>query len=280
MGGDRSREPREGPGQFTYSKGGGGPTLAMAAAGVVCLQEFGCYDDWRIPQEHGSHYRGDSPASRGQTGHGNHAVRRLHALLCGPVALPSRWRRMGGSIIRPLRDYPRRIAQRIDPEQTATARELAGPRCGRQGRLSGTSGDLYATSVACFILAIPNRFLPILQEGRIESLSSRGLGRIAMNWIPHFSSGNMRWPVCCVRPARPDSPAQSSAVSRARLGGHGLSVREALQRQRRVLQLRDLILLILRTAAVLLFGLALARPYLTADGSSIGYQQPAASRSC
>ena len=41
-------QQREGPGQFTYSKGGGGPTLAMAAAGVVCLQELGCYDDWRI----------------------------------------------------------------------------------------------------------------------------------------------------------------------------------------------------------------------------------------
>src|SRR5437868_8234812 len=36
------------PGQFTYSKGGGGGTIAMAAAGVVCLQEFGQYDDWRI----------------------------------------------------------------------------------------------------------------------------------------------------------------------------------------------------------------------------------------
>lgn len=36
------------PGQFTYAKGGGGGTIAMAAAGVVCLQEFGQYDDWRI----------------------------------------------------------------------------------------------------------------------------------------------------------------------------------------------------------------------------------------
>ena len=36
------------PGQFTYGKGGGGGTIAMAAAGVVCLQEFGQYDDWRI----------------------------------------------------------------------------------------------------------------------------------------------------------------------------------------------------------------------------------------
>ena len=36
------------PGQFTYSKGGGQGTTAMAAAGVVCLQEFGQYEDWRI----------------------------------------------------------------------------------------------------------------------------------------------------------------------------------------------------------------------------------------
>ncbi len=39
-----------GPGQFTYMKNGGQPSLAMAAAGVVCLQEFGQYDDWRIPK--------------------------------------------------------------------------------------------------------------------------------------------------------------------------------------------------------------------------------------
>ncbi|MGE3780846.1 MAG: squalene--hopene cyclase [Pirellulaceae bacterium] len=43
-------EQRRDDGQFTYSKGGGGGTIAMAAAGVVCLQEFGQYDDWRIPK--------------------------------------------------------------------------------------------------------------------------------------------------------------------------------------------------------------------------------------
>ena len=41
-------EQRKTSGQFTYTKGGGGGTIAMAAAGVVCLQEFGQYDDWRI----------------------------------------------------------------------------------------------------------------------------------------------------------------------------------------------------------------------------------------
>jgi len=36
------------PGQFTYD--GAKRTLAMAAAGIVRLQEFGRYDDWRIPK--------------------------------------------------------------------------------------------------------------------------------------------------------------------------------------------------------------------------------------
>ena len=39
---------KEGGGQFTYDGNRG--TLAMSACGVVCLQEFGQYDDWRIPK--------------------------------------------------------------------------------------------------------------------------------------------------------------------------------------------------------------------------------------
>ena len=35
-------------------------------------------------------------------------------------------------------------------------------------RVGGKPGDLYGTSVGCFILAMPNRYLPILQEGKIE----------------------------------------------------------------------------------------------------------------
>jgi hypothetical protein len=44
---------------------------------------------------------------------------------------------------------------------------------GGGGRVSGKPGDLFGTSVACFLLAIPNRYLPILQEGKIESLRQR-----------------------------------------------------------------------------------------------------------
>ncbi|MCA9245597.1 MAG: BatA domain-containing protein, partial [Planctomycetales bacterium] len=45
-------------------------------------------------------------------------------------------------------------------------------------------------------------------------------------------------------------------------------LREAMQRNRKILRLRDLLLLILRTAVVLLFGLALARPFFSGSFSS------------
>ncbi len=38
------------------------------------------------------------------------------------------------------------------------------------GRVDGKPGELYMTAVACFVLAMPNRYLPILQEGKIDSL--------------------------------------------------------------------------------------------------------------
>ena len=47
-------------------------------------------------------------------------------------------------------------------------------------------------------------------------------------------------------------------------------LREAVKRNRRILKLRDILLLILRTAAVLLFGLALARPYFASAGVVAG----------
>lgn len=46
-------------------------------------------------------------------------------------------------------------------------------------------------------------------------------------------------------------------------------LREAMQRNRKTLQLRDVLLLLLRVSCVLLFGLALARPYLTAGWQSL-----------
>jgi Aerotolerance regulator N-terminal/von Willebrand factor type A domain len=51
-------------------------------------------------------------------------------------------------------------------------------------------------------------------------------------------------------------------------------LRQAIQRNRRILQIRDLILLILRTAAVLLFGAALARPYFARRQEQFDERQP------
>jgi hypothetical protein len=51
-------------------------------------------------------------------------------------------------------------------------------------------------------------------------------------------------------------------------------LREALVRNRRMLQLRDLLLLALRTLCVLLFALALARPYFSATSSANDPNQP------
>ena len=51
-------------------------------------------------------------------------------------------------------------------------------------------------------------------------------------------------------------------------------LRQALQRNRQILQIRDILLLILRTAAVLLFGLALARPYFATRQEQFNERQP------
>ena len=51
-------------------------------------------------------------------------------------------------------------------------------------------------------------------------------------------------------------------------------LKEAVQRQRRILTLRDIILLILRTLCVLLFGLAMARPYSESDSAVVSSGQP------
>lgn len=49
---------------------------------------------------------------------------------------------------------------------------------------------------------------------------------------------------------------------------------EAVVRSRRIMHLRDLLLLLLRTAAVALFGLALARPYFTRGAGNLDPDQP------
>jgi hypothetical protein len=51
-------------------------------------------------------------------------------------------------------------------------------------------------------------------------------------------------------------------------------LREAMQRNRRIMQIRDIILLILRTAAVFFFGLALAQPFFSKRREGLNEHQP------
>lgn len=155
------------PGQFTYGKGGGGGTVAMAACGVVCLQEFGEYDDWRIAKSMDvvaaavhelpkpPNHDGTMPFDAYTLYYVGQALYQVN----GP-----HWKESYPK----LRDYL--AASQIEQKEKAYRGSWHDHGARGGGRVGGKQGDLYATSVACFILAIPNRYLPILQEGKIEGL--------------------------------------------------------------------------------------------------------------
>ncbi len=156
------------PGQFTYSGGGGG-TLAMAAAGVVCMQEFGQYDDWRIEKS-----MEVITAAVRKDAEPDQAKKKRQPPLSDAYTLyyvGQALYQVGGEDWRQcyplLRDSL--VASQLDdpkkPEHDGMWR--AG------GRVHGKPGEMYMTAVACFILAMPNRYLPILQEGRIESVKKQ-----------------------------------------------------------------------------------------------------------
>lgn len=159
-------EQRKHPGQFTYTKRGGHATVALAAAGVVCLQEFGQYDDWRIPKNTEVIVNAIQKEARPERCAETHRApfNNAYALYYVAQALYQ----VGGEPWQqgypPLRDslVAGQIRDRDDPRRDGMWQ--AGQY------VSSRPGELYMTSVACFVLAIPNRYLPILQEGRIDSL--------------------------------------------------------------------------------------------------------------
>ncbi|UUO05428.1 squalene--hopene cyclase [Blastopirellula sp. J2-11] len=154
-------------GQFTYSRNGGKSSTAMAAAGVVCLQEFGQYDDWRIRKNLDiinvkiEELKGKEERHNGKLPFDAYTMYYVGQALYQvggddwkksyPIL---RDRVIGSQIIRP--DTPREHG-----------------KWGAGAHLGGMPSDLYGTAVGCFILAMPNRYLPILQEGRIEGLSQQ-----------------------------------------------------------------------------------------------------------
>ncbi len=148
------------PGQFAYAKGGGNATLAMAAAGVVCLQEFGQYDDWRIAKSM-ERVTAEIAKVKPQQAHNGQMPFDAYTLNYVGQSLYQ----VGGPGWR--QHYPTlRDAvvggQVIDPKSPAN-----DGKWGAGAHVGGKPGDLYGTAVAVFVLSIPNRYLPILQEGKV-----------------------------------------------------------------------------------------------------------------
>lgn len=152
---------KEGPGQFTYDRNRG--TVAMAACGVVCLQEFGQYDDWRIAKNLDLISK---EISRVKPQKGEVPFDAYTLYYVGQALYQS-----GGDPWR--QNYPILRDQLVStqlrkPEAPAEDGSWRDPRW-----VHGKPGHLYGTAVGCFILAIPNRYLPILQEGKIEGLREK-----------------------------------------------------------------------------------------------------------
>ena len=152
-------EQKKGPGQFTYARRGGSPSTAMAAAGVVCLQEFGQYDDWRIPKSMDVVTAAIAKLPNANSQDGGLPFDPYTLYYVGQALY-----QVGGQ--RWIDNYPR-LRDRLVVSQRADGSWVDNRH--RQGK----PGQLFATSVACFILAMPNRYLPILQEGKIEGLRGK-----------------------------------------------------------------------------------------------------------
>ena len=152
------------PGVFTYS--GGNYTdmklcTAMAAAGVVCLQEFGQYDDWRIPKNLDKIVENIGLIGPPKSGEGGLPFS-AYALYYVGQALYQVGGKHWEENYPKLRDYL--ITSQAPDGSWLDKGHLAD---------SKTESPLWGTSVACFFLAIPNRYLPILQEGKIDSLRGK-----------------------------------------------------------------------------------------------------------
>ena len=150
---------RNEPGQFTYEGHRG--TIAMSAAGVVCLQEFGQYDDWRI-QKNMEVITAAVTKLKPARGSGQVPFDGYTLYYVGQALY-----QVGGDSWR--QSYPVLRDVLVDNQNRAPGDVQRDGLWRSGGHVGGKPGDLYGTAVGCFILAMPNRYLPILQEGKIES---------------------------------------------------------------------------------------------------------------
>ncbi|MEM7392605.1 MAG: prenyltransferase/squalene oxidase repeat-containing protein, partial [Verrucomicrobiota bacterium] len=140
------------PGAFTYN--GNNSSTAMAAAGPVCLQEFGKYEDFRIQRsmdrvQYDIDHEMEKKLTQGQIPFDAYAMCYVAQALYQVGG--GRWKAY----------YPK-VRDAIVNMQAAEAGSEHNGSWGANGRVGGKTGQLYGTSVAVFALAMPNRYLPIL----------------------------------------------------------------------------------------------------------------------
>ena len=150
------------PGRFTYN--GSKSSTAMAAAGVVCLQEFGQYDDFRIFRSIDSvidDMRNLKPRN-------NEVPLDAYTLYYVAQGLYQ----VGGE--RWEKNYPKlRDAIVKSQHRDASSRVLYGSWAAGK-HVGDKPGRLFGTAAAVFTLSIPNRYLPILQQGLETPPEMRG----------------------------------------------------------------------------------------------------------
>lgn len=154
------------PGQFTYTGSSGNATTAMAAAGVVCMQEFGQYDDWRIQKNMEVIKRAIAALTVGNKNSGRMPFDPYTLYYVGQALY-----QVGGEDWTGF--YPRLRDGLVATQISAPGVPARHGMWMDEARVRGSGAALYSVSVGCFILAIPNRYLPILQEGKIEGLQQQ-----------------------------------------------------------------------------------------------------------
>ena len=272
----RRRSRRSIPGQFTYTKGGGNATHGHGRgrrglpAGVRPVRRLA------DREEHGGDRRGDP-----------RAVPKPEQAATGRRSTPTRCttsaRRCTRSAASTGRRAIRCCATAWWPRQVRAPASRTPTACGRpDGRVGGKPGELYMTAVACFILAMPNRYLPILQEGKIDSLRQQFQQKRRSDSPAHGQVESMRLAMPFLAPwfadrragrrrrAGRDPPAQPPALPRGRVGGDGFPARGRCSAAAGSCSCATCCCWPCGCSAWSLFGAALARPYLHASAAAIG----------
>ena len=153
---DREEEQKKHPGQFMYSRWSRNGTTAMAAAGVVCFQEFGLRDDWRVKKS----MRVVEEGVRDRARPGGRLPLDAFTIYYVSQALFE----AGGKTCKESNAILREYLLRSQIRQAG--HEADGAWRQPAVHILGKPGQLYMTSVGCIALAMPKRHLPILHNGR------------------------------------------------------------------------------------------------------------------